>query len=230
MEPTGEQSVESAQALRAQERKAAGELDLGRVVIPVMVAVIGLTTSFFFPYSGVALGSDVLLDTNVVHQYFTTRPERVYSILAAVGVLLAVAMPITRTTILVLVTWFSARIQVVYSVFAGWIRQSRPQGLTDKGISFGLIPGVFCSFLLTISVTSIAFQRSKEQLAIATGRHKHADIDPVLCTQQACLRVGLTPNTTTGAEVVGDRRERTRQCNRDQQGSSVENVSQQTGE
>ena len=35
MESTSEQSVESAQALRVQERKAAGELDLGLSLIHI---------------------------------------------------------------------------------------------------------------------------------------------------------------------------------------------------
>lgn len=230
MESTSEQSVESAQALRVQERKAAGELDLGRAVIPMMVAVIGLITSFFLPHSGVVLGFDVLLDTDVAHQYFTTRPERIYSILVVVGVLLTIATLITRTTILAFVTWFFACIQMVYSVFAGWMRQSRPQELAGEGISFGLMLGIFCSFLLAISATFIAFRRSKEQLAIATKRRKHADTDPVLRAQQVYLRAGLTPNTTTDVEVVDDRRERARRRNRGQQGSSADNVSQRTGE
>ena len=81
MDSTNAQSVESAQELRVQERKAAGELELGRAAIPMMIAVVGLITSFFLPHSGVVLGFDVLLDTDVAHQYFTTRPERIYSIL-----------------------------------------------------------------------------------------------------------------------------------------------------
>ena len=110
------------------------------------------------------------------------------------------------------------------------MRQSRPQELAGEGISFGLMLGIFCSFLLAISVTFIAFRRSKEQLAIATKRRKHADTDPVLRAQQVYLRAGLAPNTTTDVEVVDDRRERARRRNRGQQGSSADNVSQQTGE
>lgn len=222
------QSVESAQELRVQERKAAGELELGRAAIPMMIAVVGLITSFFLPHSGVVLGFDVLLDTDVAHQYFTTRPERIYSILVVLGVLLAIATLITRTTILAFVTWFFACIQMVYSVFAGWMRQSRPQELAGEGISFGLMLGIFCSFLLAISVTFIAFRRSKEQLAIATKRRKHADTDPVLRAQQVYLRSGLTPNTTTDVAVVDDRRERAHRRNRGAQGSSEQSASKQS--
>lgn len=216
IESTSAQSVESAQKLRVQERKAAGELELGRAVIPMMIAVVGLITSFFLPHSGVVLGFDVLLDTDIARDYFTTRPERIYSVFVVLGVLLAIATLITRTTILAFVTWFVACIQMVYSVFAGWMRQSRPPELAGEGISFGLMLGIFCSFLLAISVSFIAFRRSKQQLAIATQRRKHADTDPVLRAQQVYLRSGLTPNTTTDVAVVDDRRERARNRKRAQ--------------
>lgn len=214
MESTKAQAMESAQQLRAEERKAAGELDLGPAAIPMMIAVVGLITAFFLPHSGVVLGFDVLLDTDVAREYFTARPERIYTIFVLLGVLLSIATLITRTTILAFVTWVVSCIQAVYSVFAGWMRQARPQELPGEGISFGLGLSIVCSFILAIAMTFIAFRRNKKQLEIASKRREHHDTDPVLRAQQVYLRSGLTPNTTTDVKVVDDRRERARRRNR----------------
>lgn len=212
-----EKSNDFGEELRAQERKAAGELELNRAAIPMMIAVVGLITSFFLPHSGVVLGFDVLLDTDVARQYFTTTPERIYSILLVVAVLLAIATLVARTTILAFVTWVVSCIETVYAVFAGWMRQSRPPELAGEGISIGLMIGIFCSFMLAISVTFLAFRRSKQQLEIALQRRKHVDTDPVLRAQQVYLRAGLTPNTVTEVEVVDDRRKRAHSRNRGDQ-------------
>lgn len=210
------QAMESAQELRAQERKAASELELGRAVIPMMLAVVGLITAFFLPHSGVVLGFDVLLDTDVAREYSTARPERIYAIFVVIGVLLAIATLIARTTILAFTTWVVACVQAVYSVFAGWMRQARPPELAGEGISYGLWVSIVCSFMLAIAMTFIAFRRTKKQLELALKRRKHHDSDPVLRAQQVYLRSGLTPNTTTDVEVVDDRRARARRRNRAQ--------------
>lgn len=211
---TVEAAKESAHELRAQERKAAGELELNRAVIPMMIAVVGLVTSFFLPHSGVVLGFDVLLDTDVAREHFTTTPERIYSILIVLAVLLAVATLIARTTILAFATWIVSCVETVYAVFAGWMRQSRPPELAGEGISFGLMVGIAFSFVLAVSVSLLAFRRSVRQLEIARRRRNHVDTDPVLRAQQVYLRAGLTPNTTTEVEVVDDRRARAHRRNR----------------
>nr|WP_205570548.1 hypothetical protein [Corynebacterium lactis] len=206
--------VQQARDLGAEERKAAGELELGAAAIPMMVAAIGLVVSFFLPHSGVVLGFDVLLDTEVARKYFTTTPERIYSVLVVLGVLLTVATLITRTTAVAFVTWALSCVQAVYSVFSGWMRQSRPQELAGEGIAWGLAVSIVCSFLLAITMSVIAFRRTRRQHEIASERRAHADSDPVLRAQQAYLRSGMTPHTTTDVDVVDDRRQRAKQRHR----------------
>lgn len=214
---SGEKTAESLQGrdLRAEERKAAAELQLGRAAIPMLIAAIGLIVSFFLPHSGVVLGFDVLLDTDVARKFFTTAPERIYSVLVVVGVLLAFATLLTRTTAVAFVAWAVSSVQAVYSVFAGWMRQSRPQELAGEGIAWGLALSIVCSFLLAITLSIIAFRRTRRQHELANERRVHADSDPVLRAQQAYLRSGLTPNTTTDVEMVDDRRQRAKRRHRD---------------
>lgn len=224
------QGSEDSQAhsaeLRAQERSAAGELQLGLGVVPMMVATIGLLASFFLPHSGYVLGFDVLFDTDVARQYFTTTPERIYTVLVVLGILLAVATLFTRTTIVAFVTWAVACVQTVYAIFAGWMRQSRPQELPGEGISWGLVLGIACSFLLAATMSVVAFRRTEKQRQLALQRREVNETDPVLRTQQAYLGSGLTPHTVTDVAMVDDRRARAQARNQRAQRSRGETPEQ----
>ena len=217
-EPDNKQSRQESLAktakLREDERKAAGELHLGVAVIPMMISAIVLVVTFFLPHSGNVLGFDVLLDTDIARANHTALPERIYTVFVVLGILLTIATLLTRTTVVAFVTWVVTCIQAVYSIFAGWMRQSRPIELGGEGINYGLMAGIFFSLTLAVTMSIMAFRRSNLQKAIAAARRKHADSDPVSQAQQVFLRSGLTPHTSTDVTVVDDRRARARARNR----------------
>lgn len=216
-EPANEQSHEESlaktQQLREQERKAASDLHLGMAVIPMMISAVALVVTFFLPHSGNVLGFDVLMDSDIAQANHTAAPERIYTIFVVLGVLLTIATLLSRTTVVAFVTWAVSCVQAVYSIFAGWMRQSRPVELGGEGINYGLMIGIFFSMVLAITMSIMAFRRSNLQKAIAAARRKHADSDPVSQAQQVYLRSGLMPNTSTDVSVVDDRRARARARN-----------------
>lgn len=194
--------------LRGAEKKAASELNLGFAVVPMGITAIGLIATYFMPHSGSVLGFDVLFHTEVAQKYFSTTPERIYTVIALIGVLLTFATLFTRTTVLAFVTWAVTCVQAVYSIFAGWMRQSRPPEQPGDGIAWGLALGIFFSLMLAITMSFVAFRKTSLQKSLAEARREEAHSDPVSRAQQQYLRSGLTPHTVTEVEIVDDRRDR----------------------
>lgn len=216
--------------LRAAERKASGEIQLGKQVVPMGVLLVGLIFTFFAPHSGNVLGFDVLLDTDVARRYFTMVPERIYTIILLVGILLVIATILTRSAVVAFVTWTVACIQAVYSVFAGWMRQSRPPSEASEGIGWGLALGIAFSILLAITMCFVVFRKSTFQAALAAARREEVQEDPVLRAQQQYLRAGLIDNTGTDVDaMVDDRRDRSkrRREKRAEQAEQPEQTQQQ---
>lgn len=194
--------------LRGAEKKLASELNLGFAVVPMGIAAIGLITTYFMPHSGKVLGFDVLFNTDIAQKYFTTTPERIYTVILLIGILLTFATIFVRTTALAFVTWAVTCVQSVYSIFAGWMRQSRPPEQPGEGIAWGLALGIFLSIVLAVTMSFVAFRKTNLQKSLAAARRAEADSDPVSRAQQQYLRSGLTPHTVTEVEIVDDRRER----------------------
>ncbi len=215
--------------LREAERKAGGEIQLGMAVVPVGVLLVGLIFTFFAPHSGVVLGFDVLLDTDVSRQYFTMLPERIYSIILLVGILLVIATILSRSAVVAFVAWAAVCIQAVYSIFAGWMRQSRPPSEASEGIGWGLAMGIALSILMAITLSFVVFRKSTFQAALAAARREEVDEDPVLRAQQQYLRAGLIDNTGTDVDaMVDDRRDRSkrRRAKRAEQAEQAEKTAQ----
>nr|WP_240941496.1 hypothetical protein [Corynebacterium xerosis] len=197
--------------MRAAERRASGEITLGKQVVPMGILLVGLIFTFFAPHSGSVLGFDVLLDTDVAQRYFTMVPERIYSIILLVGILLVVATILSRSAVVAFVTWVVACIQAVYSVFAGWMRQSRPPSEASEGIGWGLAMGIAFSIAMAITMCFVVFRKSTFQAALAAARRDEVHDDPVLRAQQQYLRAGLIDNTGTDIDaMVDDRRDRSK--------------------
>ena len=82
---------------------------------------------------------DVLFYSDTAQQYVTTVPERIYMWLALIAaVLLNAATLVTRSALVAYLTWFFSGAAMFYSVFAIWMRQSRPPTEPGVGPSFWL--------------------------------------------------------------------------------------------
>lgn len=208
---TGDKLADFRGDLRGAEKRAGGEIDLGMRVVPLGILLAGLIFTFFAPHSGNVLGFDVLLDTDVARRYFTMLPERIYTIILLVGILLVIATILSRSAVVAFVTWGVACVQAVYSVFAGWMRQSRPPSEASEGIGWGLALGIALSIALAITMCFVVFRKSTFQAALAEARREEVHADPVLRAQQQYLRSGLIANTGTDVDaMVDDRRERSK--------------------
>lgn len=228
-EPTKKKSVLEDSRIRdyrddltGAERKFGREVQVTPVLWVSLALAVGLVITYFLPFSGTVLGFDILLDTDIAEANRVTLPERIFSVLMLVTILLVFATLLSRSSGVAFVAWAASGISAVYSVFAGWMRQSRQArysaehipGDAGAGISYGLIAAIALSFMLAIALSVLVFRRSNILTVLQAARREEVHSDPVLREQQVFLRSGLTPRSETELEIVDDRRAKARERQR----------------
>lgn len=211
--------VEYRDDLTGAEKKFGREVQATPVLWVCLALAVGLVITYFLPFSGSVLGFDILLDTDIAEANRVTLPERVFSILMLVTVLLVFATLLSRSSGVAFAAWGFSGVSAAYSVFAGWMRQSRQARYSAEdiptdagaGISYGLMAAIALSFMLAIALSVLVFTRSNMLTVLQAARREEMHSDPVLREQQVFLRSGLTPRTETELEVVDDRRAKARE-------------------
>ena len=111
-------------------------------------------------------GLDVLFYSDTAQQYVPTVPERIYMWLALIAaVLLNAATLVTRSALIAYLTWFFSGAAMFYSVFAIWMRQSRPPTEPGVGPSFGLIIGTVSVSVVAAALSFVVLRRNSFQAA-----------------------------------------------------------------
>ena len=154
--------------LAGAERQASQVVSLGRQQVFMGLGMVGFFLSLFLPHSGKVLGLDVLFYSDTAQQYVTTVPERIYMWLALIAaVLLNAATLVTRSALIAYLTWFFSGAAMFYSVFAIWMRQSRPPTEPGVGPSFGLIIGTVSVSVVAAALSFVVLRRNSFQAALA---------------------------------------------------------------
>jgi len=153
--------------LAGAERQASQVVSLGRQQVFMGLGMVGFFLSLFLPHSGKVLGLDVLFYSDTAQQYVTTVPERIYMWLALIAaVLLNAATLVTRSALIAYLTWFFSGAAMFYSVFAIWMRQSRPPTEPGVGPSFGLIIGTVSVSVVAAALSFVVLRRNSFQAAL----------------------------------------------------------------
>lgn len=191
--------------LAGAERKASQTVVLGQARLLMAIGLVGFFVSLFLPHSGEVLGLDVLFFSDTAQKFVTTLPERVYVWLGVIGVvLLNIGTLVTRSSLIALLTWLFSGSALFYSIFAIWMRQSRPPTEPGVGPSYGLIIGAVSVFIVAIAYSFIVLRRSKFQKALARARVEEKEDDRIAKVQESILAAGRE------TELVDDRRSRRR--------------------
>ena len=193
--------------LAGAERQASQVVSLGRQQVFMGLGMVGFFLSLFLPHSGKVLGLDVLFYSDTAQQYVTTVPERIYMWLALIAaVLLNAATLVTRSALVAYLTWFFSGAAMFYSVFAIWMRQSRPPTEPGVGPSFGLIIGTVSVSVVAAALSFVVLRRNSFQAALAEARREEKHHDHVAAVQEKILADEQAP-----AAFVDDRRSRAAQ-------------------
>ena len=192
--------------LKGAERDAAKSVDYTKALpflaVGLMLPLVGL----FMPHSGQVHGFDVLFYSKTAEMYGTTMPERIYSWLCVTALLLTVGTIVSRSWIVAWVNWAFAGVAWWYSIFAIWMRQSRPVTDPGEGPGFGLIMCIIGLTILFVALTALLFRRTAFQKAIAEARREEK-LQAAQAEESAQrMRTGIQPRETV--EIVDDRRAR----------------------
>ena len=180
--------------LAGAERQASQVVSLGRQQVFMGLGMVGFFLSLFLPHSGKVLGLDVLFYSDTAQQYVTTVPERIYMWLALIAaVLLNAATLVTRSALIAYLTWFFSGAAMFYSVFAIWMRQSRPPTEPGVGPSFGLIIGTVSVSVVAAALSFVVLRRNSFQAALAEARREEKHHDHVAAVQEKILRMSRPP-------------------------------------
>ncbi|MEZ2121124.1 MULTISPECIES: hypothetical protein [unclassified Corynebacterium] len=178
--------------LPGAERRAARILDLGTQQVLLGVGMVAFLMSLFLPHSGQVLGLDVLFFSDTAKNFVTTWPERIYVWTGVVGVLLLTgATIITRSALIAYLAWFFSGTCMFYSLFAIWMRQSRPPTEPGVGPSYGLVLGAVSVTLVALALTRIVLRRSNFQIALAEARRETPQENTVHKVQQELLAAAV---------------------------------------
>ena len=198
--------------LAGAERQASQVVSLGRQQVFMGLGMVGFFLSLFLPHSGKVLGLDVLFYSDTAQQYVTTVPERIYMWLALIAaVLLNAATLVTRSALIAYLTWFFSGAAMFYSVFAIWMRQSRPPTEPGVGPSFGLIIGTVSVSVVAAALSFVVLRRNSFQAALAEARREEKHHDHVAAVQEKPLAENSRQRRTrasfavTGPQLRGQR-------------------------
>ena len=193
--------------LDAAEKAASRTLTIGPAVLPLVLGMMGVFVSRFLPHSGKVLGLDVLFFSDTAQAYVTTVPERIYIWLAIIGpFLLTLATLMTRSMGIALLAWAVSGAAMFYSLFAIWMRQSRPPTEPGVGPSIGLVLGAVACTVVAITLSFLVFRRSALQRAMAQARSIVPERDDVAVVQDSIL--DSEQRAAAAAVIVDDRRAR----------------------
>ena len=191
--------------LAGAEHKASQVVSLGKQQVFMGIGLVGFFVSLFLPHSGKVIGLDVLFYSSTAQQYVTTVPERIYVWLAVVGViLLNAATLVTRSALIAYFAWFFSGSAMFYSVFAFWMRQSRPPTEPGVGPSFGLFVGAISVAVVAIALSFVVLRRNSFQAALAQARREEERDDTVAKLQGEVMAA----QTDHSSALVDDRRAR----------------------
>lgn len=224
-----ESAVEKRRRLRAEklapymddlpnaEKQAAQTLYLGPQQVFLGLGMLGFLMSLFLPHSGQVLGLDVLFFSDTAKAFVTTWPERIYVWTGVTGVLLLTGATIlTRSSLIAYLSWFCSGASMFYSLFAIWMRQSRPPTEPGVGPSHGLVLGAVSVTVVALSLTRIVLRRSSFQSALAEARRQTPQASAVHKVQEELLAAQVDRDSHD--VYADDRRSRAakrRRANRD---------------
>lgn len=201
--------------LAGAEKKLNHQVNHDKFLPTMAIGIMAVMFAIFFPHSGEVRGFDLIFNTHVAQEFGSTNPERIYIFLAITGgVLLTIGTIITREWLVLWVNWAFAGVAWWYSIFAIWMRQSRPQApandplIYGEGPSYGLVVACVGLTILFVTLSILLFRRSALQKAVAQARREEASKDEASLMKQQRLRTGLVPQPAE--PIVDDRRAQVR--------------------
>lgn len=171
-------------ALAAEERRAAKTLWLGNDGYFLAGAVVAYWVALFLPFVRGVSGWQVLVLSDVASAANVKLTEYVFVWLSFLGIgVLSAATVLLRKTVLGLASWMISTIGLFASLFALWLRLTRPGVEAAVGVHVGFVLMILVSAVVVFVYSVVALRRSPDQKRLAAARAHLSAPDPVEAAQ-----------------------------------------------
>lgn len=201
--------------LAKKEKRAARTLTLGRQFWALVTALALYVAYLVLPHAGGVPGFQVLLQLSAAEEAGIKVTEYIYSILLFLGLGLFTTLTlITRLTTFALIAWMFSTVALIYSLFALWLRFTRPVSEADVSTGIGLWISILGVLLAVVTYSMVALRRDDHQKQAAQQRAEHGNLDEVGFAQRAAMVTRQNTSYEDNPLFVDDRRRQAAQRNR----------------
>lgn len=204
--------------LAKEEKKAARTLTLGRQFWALLTALALYLAYLVLPHAGGVLGFQVLLQLPAAAEAGIKITEYIYAILLFLGLGLFTTLTLlTRRTVFALIAWMFTTVALIYSLFALWLRFTRPASEADVTTGIGMWVSILGVFIAVVTYSMVALRRDDRQQQVARQRARHGDLDEVGFAQRAAMVTKQNTSYEDNPLFVDDRRQQAAQRHRKNQ-------------
>lgn len=174
------QAADNRRDLAREEKQAARTMTLGNHRWALLVALVLYLAYLVLPHAGSVLGFQVLLRMDAATEAGIKITEYIYAILLFLGLgVFTTLTVITRRTVFGLIAWMFSTVGLFYSVFALWLRQTRPVSEAENVTGIGLWLSIIAVALAVVAYSMVALRRDPRQKRIAEERARGENLDEV---------------------------------------------------
>lgn len=170
--------------LAVEERRAAKTIWLGNYGYVLAGAVLAYWVALFLPFIPGVAGWEIVLLSDAATAANVKLTEYVFVWLGFIGIgVLSAATVLLRKTSVALASWIVATIALFTSLFAVWLRLTRPGVEAAMGVHVGFILMIIIAVIVVFIYSMVALRRSPAQQRLAEARATTLVVDPVESVQ-----------------------------------------------
>lgn len=214
-------STSGARNLAQTEKHAARTMSLDGQRWTLIAAVILWIAYLVLPHASGVSGFEVTFALPGARENGIKITEYVYAVLIGLGIgVFTTLVLVTKRAAFGLIGWMLSTVGLFYSVFAVWLRQTRPASGDGVDLAVGMYLSILGVALTVFAYSMIALRRSPEQQSIAEARAASDDLDEVGRTQRELLEAERK-HVEENPLLIDDRRQRAAERHRDINGSGA---------
>ena len=203
------QAADSRRDLAREEKRAARTMPLGSQRWTLLAALVLYVAYLALPHAGSVFGFQVLLQLPAAEEAGIKVTEYIYSILLFLGIGVFTTLTlVTRRTVFGLLAWMFSTVGLFYTVFALWLRQTRPAAEEDAATGIGMWLSIVAVALAVVAYSMVALRRDPEQKRIAQERAENENLDEVGFAQRAAMVTRQNTSYEDNPLFIDDRRRR----------------------
>ncbi|WKD59116.1 hypothetical protein [Corynebacterium caspium] len=197
--------------LAKQEQQAARKILLKNSQIPLLLAVLLSWAMLGVDFISSTPAYTVLIFGEQESANSIKSVEYIFVILGFIGAgILTPLVLLTRRTMLAIIAWMVSTLAAFFSLFALWLRLTRPDSEAANSVETGYILLIAAVIICAITYSLVTLRRSPEQLELREKRQAIAaeEVDSIAALQAETLTSRNQNRAETNPLLVDDRRKK----------------------